>query len=236
MAKIDYELFLDKSLGRFRAFGASQQARLEAAMLITADKASRKVLADFRSKMQGAGLGRLGNALDQTSDLAKRKGVHRRAGGGISASGIVFIRSQSQRTRGTIEAYTQGAQISPRKGRWLWIPSKQIARIGAGKKRLTPGTWKASGMDAKVGPLVFVRRPNGYPLLIVSGVGFGATGRAGSKTKRGGLKKSQVTEGSIVAFIGIPHTARAARVRVRDVVKPVVSQVPQMLAAELGRI
>lgn len=109
--------------------------------------------------MASAGLGRLGAVVDSGSDLQKR-GAVRASGIGFSASGWVFVRSKSPRTRGAIEAYTEGAEITPRAGRWLWIPTDDIPARAGGKK-ITPANWEKSGLDKKIGPLVTIKSANG---------------------------------------------------------------------------
>ncbi len=215
---------------------------MERAALVATDKAATKAVRQIRTDMQAAGLGRLGGALGATSDLAKGRGVHRRPGGGFSASGVVFIRSGSKRSRGAIEAYTEGASIRPVRGRWLWFPSDDIQRIagvGSNKRRLEPHNWAALGMEAKLGPLVRIRAANGNPLLIVRNVGVSATGAkrsAKSLTKRGQPRRGQVAREFIVAFIGIPHTSRAARIDVAETMRSLQADLPAMFEQELRKV
>lgn len=226
---------------RSRAHIDQCQRAMEVAALRTTDRGATKAVRQIRSAMQSAGLGTLGNALGATSDLAKGNGVHRRAGGGFSASGVVFIRSGSKRSRGAIEAYTEGATIRPR-GRWLWFPSEEIQRVagvGTNKRRLEPHNWAALGMEAKLGPLVRITSASGNPLLIVRNVGVSATGArrsARSLTKRGQPRSGQVAKEFIVAFIGIPNTSRAARVDVPEIMRTVTAELPAMFEQELRRV
>lgn len=223
----------------FSSYYRFAEQRAERAALIATDRARKIALTRLRGEMQGASLGRLGQAISSTSDLENGKGIHRTGGGGFSASGTVFIRSGSERTRGAIEAYTQGADIRPIKGRWLWIPTDNIPRLGGGRRRLTPGTWASSGMERKIGPLVFIRAANGNPLLIVRNVGVSAAGKirsARSLTRRGAPRRGQVAAEMIVAFIGIPRTSRAARVDVTAVMRSVQAELPSLFFQALGRI
>lgn len=214
---------------------------MERAALVVTDRAATKAVRQIRSEMAAAGLGSLGNALGATSDLAKSRGVHRRSGGGFSASGAVFIRSGSKRSRGAIEAYTQGANIRPR-GRWLYYPSEEIQRIaGSGdkKRRLEPHNWAALGMEAKLGPLVRIKGANGYPLYIVRNVGISAAGArrsAKSLTRRGQPRRGQVAREFIIAFIGIPNTSRAARISVAETMKAITAELPAMFNQELRKV
>jgi hypothetical protein len=220
----------------FEPFYRDAIQRIERGALIATDRAATEGLADIRGAMQGASLGRLGNALGATSDLKRGVGVHRAGAEGFSASGTIFIRSRSDRTRGAITAYTQGADIRPVRGRWLWIPSDQIPRVSQ-RERLTPELWHRNGLDAKIGPLVLITGRNGFPLLIVKNVGVAATGAARSVkslTKRGMPRKGQVATETVVAFTAIPATSRAARVDVPHVLGAVQRQMPNYLAEAMG--
>lgn len=222
----------------FSEFYRFAEQRAEAAALIATDRARRSALGRLRSDMQAAGLGRLGNGLSSTSDLAEGRGVHRYGNGGFSASGTVFIRSRSERTRGAIEAYTEGAEIRPRRGRWLWIATDQIPRV-TGRFRMTPELWIRNGFDRKIGPLVRVTANNGMPLLIVRNVGVAASGKsrsARSLLRSGRPRKGQVATDIIVAFIGIPHTSRQARIDVAEIMRSAAAELPQLFYQALGRI
>lgn len=214
------------------------EQRMEKAALIATDQGRRTALTRVRGEMAGAGLGRLGNALGSGSDLAEGRGVHRYSNGGFSASGAVFIRSGSERTRGAIEAYTQGADIVPVRGRWLWIAGDDLPRV-TGKRRMTPALYRQNGFEQKIGPLVQVSAANGNPLLIVRNVGISAAGKgrsAKSLTRRGAPRKGQVEREFIIAFIGIPRTSRAARVNVPAIMESVAADLPQLFYQALGRI
>lgn len=214
------------------------EQRLERAALIATDEGRRIALRSIRSQMQAAGLGRLGNAVSSTSDLEQSGEVHRRGDGGFSASGVVFVRSKSERTLGAIEAYTRGANIRPVRSRWLWIATDNIPRI-TGKYRMTPELYRANGFERKIGPLVMVRSVNGNPLLVVEVAGIDASGRkrsARSLTKSGRARKGQVAKQFVVAFIGIPHTARSARVDITALMREVQAELPRLAIKSLGRI
>lgn len=200
-------------------------------LLDESDRAARETLDLIRRDMEAAGLGRLGNGLGYTSDKKRGLGVHR-TGNGISASGIVFIRSGNRRTRGAIESYTAGSEIRPRNGRYLWIATDDIPQR-AGRARITPELYKARGFEQKIGPLIRVTAPNGTPLLIVRNVGVNAAGAAGSArslTKRGRPRKGQVEAKYIVAFFGISETSRRARVNP----KAIAADRAQQMARRLG--
>ena len=224
----------------FDTWRRESERKIERAILDVTDRGARRAVLQVRQDMAAAGLGRLGNALGNTSDKAKGRGVHRTPGG-FSASGAVFIRSGSPRSRGAIEAYTQGADIRPVRSRLLWYPSDDIQRVagaGAGRKRLTPGNWAEMGMEAKLGPLVRIKTSKG-PVLIVKNVGVSLSGKRGSAnslTKKGLARKGQVAREFIVAFIGIPRTTRAARVDVAAIMRSIAAELPALFNQAVGKV
>lgn len=240
MPRVSAEIFSDKYLGRFRSYLALAERRIEAAALIATDRAAQSAKRQIRAEMSGAGLGKLGNAIDAGSDMQKGGRVHR-SGKGFSASGWVFVRSKSERTLGAIEAYTGSGEtlIAPVRGRWLWIPTDEIQRIGgtgAGKRRLTPGNWSKYGMDQKIGPLVMVKSVNGYPLYVVKNATVSATGArrsAKALNKRGYAGRGRVEKEFIVAFVGIPRTSRTARVNITTIMKRVQADLPRLFSEAL---
>lgn len=217
--------------------------RMEKAALIATDRGARAAETQLRTDMAGAELGRLGQAIKATSDLKRKRGVHRRGAEGFSASGVVYVRSKSERTLGAIESYTEGADIRPRRGRWLWIATDAVPRLagsnfkGGKGQRMTPALWKSRGFERKIGPLVLIKSINGYPLLAVKNVGVDLSGRkrsAKSLTKSGRPRKGQIERQLVVAFIGIPYTARAARIDVESVMREQQSRLIEYFRAALG--
>lgn len=221
----------------FAAFEAFAEARMQRAMLAATHRGAQRLKSSVRTSMQAAGLGRLGNAIDATSDQEKGRGVHPLPGG-FSASGVLYVRTGSKRTRGALEAYIQGAEITPVRGRYLWVPTDQIRRLAKDKTRLTPATWSASGLDKTIGPLVLIRSVSGQPLLVVKNVGVSLAGlkrSAKSLTKKGAPRKGQVAKDFVVAFIAIPRTSRAARIDIEALHRAVMADLPATLASELRR-
>jgi hypothetical protein len=211
--------------------------RLERAGVRTVDTISRRGKSAIRQRIAGAGLGRLGNAIDASPDTQ----VARFGGDGFSASARFFVRSRSERTLGALAAYTQGANIAPTRGRWLWVPTDQVRRVAGGKgqrQRVTPGSWTALGLDRKIGPLILLRSVNGHPIMAVENVGVDLSGRKGSAkslTKRGAPRKHQVRRDLVVMFVGIPRTARAARVNLTAILNQVRAEIPAIFATELAK-
>lgn len=212
-------------------------AQLQAINLRTDAIAAEKKAQDAeRDAGQRSWSGWFGNAIDSGGDLEKR-GAVRRSGVGFSASGWVHVRRKSERTLGTIEAYTAGAEIAPRRGRWLWIPTNDIP-ARAGRVKITPGNWSKYGLDQRIGPLVMVKSVNGRPLLVVKGASVSGEGKrrsAKSLRRDGGLRKGQVARDFIVAFIAIPRTSRQARIDVPAIMREAQATVPSLLRQQLDR-
>lgn len=187
----------------------------------------------IRSRFSAAGLGRLGNAIDANADQqAVRYGKD-----GFSVSARFFIRSRSERTLGAIKSYTEGAEISPVRSRWLWIATDDIPRVSK-RERLTPALWRQNGLDKRIGPLFQIRSVNGFPLLAVENVGVDLSGRsrsARSLTKSGRARKGQMPKQLLIAFVGIPRTARAARVNITSILIAARSELPGIFETELAK-
>lgn len=224
--------------GPFAAWRQFAVQRIERAMLIATDDGAKRGLTLFRERMTAAGLGNLGMGLTATSDLKEGRGIHHYSGGRFSASGLIYVRSGSERTRGALRAYTAGASIQPVRSRWLWIPTDDIPVRANDRHRLTPAKWSSSGLDKRIGPLVQIRSINGNPLLVVIGASTSLTGKmrsAKALTKTGRPRAGQRVREMIVAFIGIPRTSRVARIDVRAIHREIMGQMPGLFSRALGR-
>lgn len=219
----------------FREFERQSEQRVERAALIVTDRRASTAKREIRQEMAGAGLGRLGNAVDASSDLKKSGEVHR-TGGGFSASGFVFVRSKSERTLGTLQAYTEGADIVPVRGRFLWIATDEIP-ARAGRRRMTPALYRSSGLEQSIGKLEPIPgRHGGEALLIVRNVTTARSGRRGSAlSRKRRVAPSREERDFIVAFVGIRGTSRAARANPTAIVAANQARVAADIAAELAR-
>jgi hypothetical protein len=216
--------------GGFVTLGGELKKLADRLILDVSDRAATKLKSQIRQDMAGAGLGRLGQAITSTSDKVRGGSIYRR--GGVSrASGIVYIRTRNPRSVGAIISYTEGAEITPKKGRYMWIPTDAafriarlpIPRTGKGRAtigvRLTPAWWKRT-MERKLGPLFRIMSASGRPVLVVRNVGVSDVG-TGPKRPRSLLKNGRPRKGDRLAeivpiFTGIERTSRKARVNVRQ--------------------
>lgn len=215
--------------------------QLEKSAIAITLKAAKTAKEKIRTEMAAAGLGTLGMGIGHGHGGPEEKsGNVRRKGAGWSASGAVFVREGSRRTRGAIASYTDlpATQIRPKNGRWLWIPTPDLKRVvglpkdgkgGPSKARLTPALWDAT-YGTKFGPLQVIKGVNGRPLLILStAVGVSASGKRGLRPlkKNGMARKGDIAKQFIVAFIAIPATSRIARINVPDIINKVIADLPR---------
>lgn len=189
--------------------------------LVKTDRAATAAKQNLRSGMRSAGLGKLGNAVGSGSDLQKGGRIHRR-GEGFSVSGWVYLRGNSKRTEGAFKAYSQGADIVPKNGQWLWIATANIPKR-VNRFRMTPALYLANGYEQKLGELQFVQGRNpGEGLLViktpvaVNRIGTPRARRFTSRSRVGGIREKRE---NLVAFVGIRRTARAARFNLRGLLE-----------------
>ena len=209
--------------------------RIERAMLVATDTASRNALKEIRGSNT---LGRLGNALGHFSDLKKGKGF-RFGATGFAASGGIAIKTKNERTVGAIISYTEGADIVPKKrGDWLWFPTPELSIKRIGRKKITPALYNASGLPQKLGPLFRIpgRHP-GEALLIIKNVQTSLSGRRrpikGSKT--GVARAGRQQQESIVAFVGIKQTSRTKRIDVPAIMRANAARVGEFFYNEMKK-
>ena len=222
--------------GAFDAFRRDVQRKVEKAALAATAITARTAVREVRIAMAQRRLGRLGNALGQTSDQAKGGRVHRK-GGGFSASGVVYVRSKSKRTVGAIEAYTEGAQIRPKRGRFLWIATADLQKRVKGGKRMTPEEYEAGGFAQRLGPLEFFES-GGRGFLFIRNASVQAPGKTSRKRqfvrplpKRGALGTTRLAREQVVLFVGIRRTSRAARIDADGIFRAAQRRLPEVFGA-----
>lgn len=211
----------------------AMERRAERALSRMVDRIAMQAKNDIRQDMAASGLGRLSGTIGAGSDLRKRR-VHRTARG-FSVSGWVFVRGKSDRTLGAIKAYTEGADITPQRSRWLWIATPAIpSRVG--RFKMTPARYDAAGLDGRIGPLVFVPgRSAAEALLVVKNVTVNRVSGGGARRRprRGAIGSTREERDEIVAFVGIRRTSRARRTDPVEIMRRAVAAGPAILAQEL---
>lgn len=221
------------------AFRRHSVSQMERAAVRSVSRIASMGKVGIRSRFAGAGLGRLGNAIDANAD----QGAVRYGRDGFSVSARFFTRTRSERTLGAIKAYTEGATIMPVRSPWLWIPTDDIpVRAGStrsgGGQRMTPALWRQRGYDKTIGPLRKIKSVNGNPLLVVENVGTseaGARRSVKSLTKSGRARRGQRKRDLVVCFVGIPRTSRAARVNITNILLGARSELPSIFESELAK-
>jgi hypothetical protein len=154
--------------------------------------------------MHAVGLGKLGNAVGQTSAL-KKKQLDR-------TYGVIYAKGHTaddDRGAAALEAYSQGVTIRANRTTWLAFQTNAIPRR-AGRKRMTPRLYQTQGLQAALGPLEFRPIRKDLALLVIKKVTVSPkTGRA--KRDLGRKTRTRIPKKEVVAFILIKVTRRAQR-------------------------
>lgn len=193
-----------------------------------AEIASKKGQRHVQAKMRSVGLGKLANAVGQTSSKKKR-----RSDADGNAWGVIYARGGDEsRAGGALEAYSRGVTIRPKQAEWLAVPTKAVPRFvtaGGRRRRLTPSLWEKAGLNTRIGKLVFKRIRQNLAILTVSKVSLSPkTGRAKALGK-GRPRTRIVPKKDVVAFILIKQTRRAKRFDQHEIMRFYADRVPQYL-------
>lgn len=194
-----------------RALASTESARyrkLQAkAADFATDRSSREARTALAARMKSAGLGKLDRALGHTSSLRKRQQTNR-------PYGVIYVRGGSDSlAAGALEAYSQGALITARHGRWLAFQTPALqrrVRLGTSKgaSRMTPQRYVAMG--SPLGKLSFRPTGKGTALLVARNVTLHPrTGRAKAAGAR--APRTRIPAKEVVVFVLIRYTRRAKR-------------------------
>lgn len=223
--------------GQARVLALRYRAKLLEASGRATEKAAFGARDEIRGAMRGQRLGNLANTIGASSDLRKKR--FRQTGtNGFDVAGFVFARIRSERTAGALAAYVSNdsTTIAPVRGRWLWIATQEIPRR-AGRRRMTPALYNSTGLDRRIGPLVFIpgKRPSiAYLVVTDTTIQTARSGKAKAVPKSGRVGKGRAQVG-IVAFIGIRRTRRSRRVDPRSIARNWQNRLPALLREQLGR-
>ena len=204
------------------------------AALEVTELASKKAQRQIQAKMRGVGLGRLSNAVGQTSARQKRQTNPDR-----DPYGVIYARGGDESLAGgALEAYSQGATIRPRNGEWLAVPTRaapRFVRVGGKRRRLTPSLWEKGGLNQRIGRLIFKRiRPN-LAILTVRRVSLSPkTGQAKALGKSGRTRTRVVPKEDTVVFVLIKQTRRAKRFDKDQIVRFYADRMPDYLRRTLA--
>lgn len=222
--------FTSGGVGAVRKDALTYVRTLAEAAAVVTDRAAIAGQRKIQSDMQGARLGRFRRVVKATSD--RKKGIRPIASTEMRwrAGSAVFRRTEnSPRAAGAWEAYTKGPVIVPKRGRWLAFPTDNVPKR-AGRRKMTPALYNASGFASKIGPLVFIPGANpGVALLIVKNVTAPSGNKRGVAKKRGarGGLGGRAAREFLVMFILIRRTKRDVRFRPVEIVRAEASRIPK---------
>ena len=180
--------------------------QLRAASHYATDKATTLAKGLTEQAIVGAGLGRLSKAVGSTSSV--KKGRTRTP----FAFGVVYAKGSTEgRGNQALLAYSQGATITPGRGKkWLAFATGAIpTRVG--RKKMTPELYNRSALVQTIGKLQFVqgKKANEAYLVAKRVTVSRRTGRA--KAFAGKVPRGSDKQKGVVAFILIKFTKRAQR-------------------------
>jgi hypothetical protein len=209
---------------------AVEKDHRRAALEVT-EIASKKAQRHIQAKMRSVGLGRLSNAVGQTSAKQKRQTDPAR-----NPYGVIFARGGDESLAGgALEAYSRGAVITPKNGAWLAVPTQAAPRLvtaGGKRRRLTPKQWAAGGLNTRIGRLIFRQIRPDLALLIVKRVSLSPkTGQAKAMGPR--APRTRIAKNEVVMFVLIKRTTRAKRFDKDDIVRFYANRMPDYLRRTL---
>lgn len=198
-----------------------------AALDATAE-ASKKAQRNIQAKMRSVGLGRLANAVGQTSARQKRQTSPDR-----DPYGVIYARGGDEsRAGGALLAYSEGATIRPRRSEWLAVPTDAAPRlvtVGGKRRRLTPAMWESAGLNQRIGKLIFKRIRQNLAILVVRKVSLSPkTGRA-KALGASGRTRTRIPKNEVVVFVLIRQTRRAKRFDKDQIVEFYANRLPDYL-------
>lgn len=206
--------------------------KIERAVLVATDRAAADALRDIR---QTRALGRLANAIGKFSDLEKGS-VFRTGTDAFSASGGLAIKTRNERTVGAIKSYTEGAEILPKRGRFMWFPTPELQVKRVQRQKITPALYNKSDLPQRLGPLVQIPgRHSGEALLIIRNVQTKVSGRGRPiRGSRSGIPRAgREQKEFIVAFVGIKRTTRQSRIDIPAIMRANAARVMDYFNQEM---
>jgi hypothetical protein len=145
-----------------RAGLAAELKDLKQAVATGTREAGRGLKTELRRQVASAGLGqRLANSWRDKHYPNQR----------LDAASLVYTKAPQ-----IIRAFYEGAVIRSKRGRFLAIPTENAPRKGTDGRRISPSTFP----EHRFGPLRFVPRSSGPPLLVVMACEPRSVARPGS--------------------------------------------------------
>lgn len=216
------------------AAGAQYQRDLRRAAVLATDRASKGAQKSLQMRIRSVGLGRLANAVGQTSALRDRSFKD-----GDDPYGVLFARGGDESLAGgALESYSRGATITASSGkRWLAFATSAVPKfvmIGGRRFRTTPELYRNSSLVSSIGKLVFKPISASRAVLVVRKVSLSPkTGRAKART---GRERSRVPAKEVVAFVLILVTRRAQRFDKDQIIGAWARKVPYEISKALAEV
>jgi Family of unknown function (DUF6441) len=205
-----------------RSLQADMQAELrdiERAVATGTRDAGRGLKTELRRQVTSAGLGqRLANSW-RDKHYPNRK---------LDAASLVYTNAPQ-----IIRALDEGAVIRSRRGRFLAIPTENAPRRGTDGRRISPRTFP----EDRFGPLRFVPRQTGPPLLVVDGLRASYSRRTGQlsgfrrPTDRARRSGRGLT--TVVMFLLVPQVKLRKRLDVAQAAERWSAQLPALIEQQL---
>jgi hypothetical protein len=222
--------------GREGSAAVSRYLRdLRRAAIVATEVTSKGAQKSVQARIRSVGLGRLSNAVAQTSS-AREKDFRN----GDKPYGVLFARGGDETLAGgALESYSRGATITASGGkRWLAFATAAVPKfISAGGRRFrtTPELYRNSSLETSIGKLVFRQISDNRAVLIIRKVTLSPkTGRAKADTGR--ATRTRVREKEVVAFVLIRVTRRAQRFDKDQIVGQWARKVPYEMSKALAEI
>jgi hypothetical protein len=192
---------------------------IQRAVTTSTREAGRGLKAELRGKVANAGLGqRLANSW-RDKHYPNQK---------LDAASPVYTKVPQ-----IIRAFDEGAVIRSRRGRFLAIPTENAPRKGTDGRGIRPSTFP----EHRFGPLRFVPRPSGPPLLVVDRLqaSFSRNGgelrgfrRATDRARRSGQGLT-----TVVMFLLVPQVKLRKRLDVARAAERWSAQLPALIQQQL---
>lgn len=184
---------------------------------------------DLQSVTAGSGLGRLSKAWG--AEAYPRKG-----NGSLSAAAEVFVKG-NKHTQDAMWAFSHGATITSRHGKFLLIPTANAPRQGqrASRDEKAGGRYSRdkvlAAAEARYGKLRFVYR-RGQPSLLVADNVRARAGKRGGFARASGKAIVSGYTSTIVVFFLVPIARLQKRFDVPALERKWRSRIPGLIAAE----
>jgi hypothetical protein len=211
--------------------GRQLRKNIRAAAVIATDRSSKEGQRAVQERIRSVGLGRLSNAVGQTSTRKERDQAS-----GRNPYGVIYARGGDESLAGgALESYSKGAVIVAQQKQWLAFATNAVPKyvsISGRRFRTTPELYKASRLASSIGKLVFRPIGPGRAVLVIQRVTLSPkTGQAKAAGPR--APRTRIAKKEVIAFILIRVTRRAARFDKDSIMRIYAERVPVYMSQAL---